>query len=94
MEDGKPTQAGKLREAAEIGQEAGLHYVYAGNIPGRVGNLENTYCPKCSNAVIVRRGYLLESYKISASGNCSFCGEKIAGVWTDHPEEIRYSRWF
>lgn len=94
MEDGTATPAAKLKEAAEIGQEAGLHYVYAGNIPGRVGTLENTYCPRCNNAIIVRREYSLESYKISASGTCTFCGEKIAGVWTDAPEEIRYSSWY
>jgi len=94
MDDGLPTPAEKLKEAAEIGQEAGLHYVYAGNIPGRVGSLENTYCPKCGNALINRRGYVLQSYKITAEGKCSFCGEKIAGIWTDHPDEIRYSSWF
>jgi len=94
MEDGIPTSAEKLKLAAEIGQEAGLHYVYAGNIPGRVGPLENTYCPKCGNAVITRKGYSLQGYKITSTGNCSFCGEKIAGVWTDAPEEINYSSWF
>lgn len=93
MEDRMATPAGKLKEAAEIGQEAGLHYVYAGNIPGRVGTLENTYCPRCSQAVIERKGYTLQSYHITAEGRCAFCGEKLAGIWTDHPEEVRLSQW-
>jgi pyruvate formate lyase activating enzyme len=94
MEDAVPTPASKLLEAAEIGQEAGLNYVYAGNLPGRVGALENTYCPHCATAVIERSGYRLKSYRISSSGNCTVCGNKIPGVWTETPDEIRISNAF
>ena len=45
-----------LLRAAEIGREEGLRYVYAGNLPGRVGDLENTYCPKCGELLVERRG--------------------------------------
>ena len=44
------TTAGMLDRAARIGREAGLQYVYAGNIPGAVGDLENTRCPACQHA--------------------------------------------
>ncbi|HSQ39353.1 MAG TPA: AmmeMemoRadiSam system radical SAM enzyme, partial [Anaerolineales bacterium] len=37
-----------LVRAAEIGREAGLRYVYAGNLPGYVGEYESTHCPKCN----------------------------------------------
>ncbi|HNR01994.1 MAG TPA: AmmeMemoRadiSam system radical SAM enzyme [Anaerolineaceae bacterium] len=82
-EDAPPTPAATLQRAAEIGQEAGLRYVYAGNLPGRVGSLEDTLCPKCGRVVISRRGYLLNGYHISAEGACAFCGQSIAGVWAD-----------
>jgi len=43
MTDPLPTSVQKLLEAAEIGQEAGLHYVYAGNIPGRVRAMKTLF---------------------------------------------------
>jgi len=80
-EDAPPTPAETLQRAAEIGQEAGLRYVYAGNLPGRVGSLEDTVCPNCGKQVIIRRGYRLSAYHITAGGSCEFCGNPIAGVW-------------
>jgi len=84
-EDAPPTPAETLKRAAEIGQEAGLRYVYAGNLPGRVGSLEDTLCPKCGKQVIVRRGYLLSGYHLTPEGNCGFCAEPVAGVWQANP---------
>ena len=80
-EDAPPTPAETLQRAAEIGQEAGLRYVYAGNLPGRVGSLEDTVCPYCGKVLILRRGYRLSGYHISADGNCEYCGKAVAGVW-------------
>ncbi len=82
-EDAPSTPAATLQRAAEIGQEAGLRYVYAGNLPGRVGSLEDTICPKCSKPVIERRGYQLNAYHVTATGECTFCGQPIAGVWDE-----------
>ena len=48
-----------LKRAATIGAEAGLRYVYAGNIPGKVADLENTRCPTCRRTLIDRYGYLI-----------------------------------
>lgn len=76
-----PTPVETLQRAAELGQEAGLHYVYAGNLPGRVGSLEDTFCPKCCASLIKRRGYTILSNRISAQGTCPDCGAAIAGVW-------------
>lgn len=83
------TPAGALQTAAEIGQEAGLHYVYAGNLPGQVGSLEDTFCPKCQQRLITRRGFTLHSYALTADGNCPKCGTHIAGVWTGDPQSVR-----
>lgn len=81
MTENDNTTASTLIRAAEIGLEAGLHYVYAGNLPGRVGEYENTYCPKCNNLLVERYGYQIAANKLSGSGVCPKCGEKIAGIW-------------
>lgn len=81
MTDRPPTPASTLQRAAEIGQEAGLHYVYAGNLPGRVGSLEDTFCPVCQSPVIRRRGYRVLENRITPNGTCPQCGAAIAGVW-------------
>jgi pyruvate formate lyase activating enzyme len=79
--DGERTSAEVLQQAAEIGQEAGLRYTYAGNLPGRVGSLENTYCPKCTQLLVERSGYSVTSNRITEESTCPNCGQKIAGVW-------------
>jgi len=76
-----PTIAADLQKAADIAQEAGLRYVYAGNLPGRVGGLEDTHCPGCGTAVIRRRGYAILGNTITTEGKCLDCGESIAGFW-------------
>jgi pyruvate formate lyase activating enzyme len=88
MTDPPPTSVRTLLRAAEIGQEAGLNYVYAGNAPGRVGEYENTYCPHCHALLIERYSYVIQSYHITRSGACPKCGAAIAGVWTDQPETV------
>ncbi len=70
-----------LIRAAEIGREAGLRYVYAGNLPGHVGEYESTHCPKCGYQLVRRSGYFIERYRITEEGKCPKCGEKIAGLW-------------
>ena len=50
MGDVRPCRAADLLRAADIGRQAGLRYVYAGNLPGSVGGLENTLCPGCGAA--------------------------------------------
>jgi pyruvate formate lyase activating enzyme len=77
----RPTDAADLTKAAEIGQEAGLRYVYAGNLPGMVKELENTLCPKCGRTVIRRRGYSILEYRLGEGGKCADCGEILAGIW-------------
>jgi len=88
MQDTPPTPVDTLVRAAEIGQESGLRYVYAGNLPGRVKSLEDTYCPKCNTRLIARLGYTIGEYNITAQGTCPKCGTKQAGVWTDKPEKV------
>ncbi|MCS6850922.1 MAG: AmmeMemoRadiSam system protein B [Gemmataceae bacterium] len=83
------TTARQLIEAAEIGAEEGLRFVYAGNRPGEVGPWENTRCPKCQSTVIERIGYLVRSYRITPEGRCPDCQTPLPGVWPKSPEEVR-----
>lgn len=72
------TPLATLEKARETAMNAGLRYVYSGNVPG--SNSENTYCHNCKKTVIVRRGFsILENNLIE--GKCKFCNSKIPGVW-------------
>ena len=82
MTDAAFTPAATLIRAAEIGQEAGLNYVYAGNLPGSVKNYENTNCPKCGTALVERFQYRIRRDHLSGKGACYKCGEKIPGIWS------------
>ncbi len=67
-----------LEKAKEIASNAGLKYVYIGNVPGH--SAENTFCPKCRKMIVERRGFAILANQIE-KGKCRFCGEKIPGVW-------------
>src|SRR5205807_2293983 len=68
MTDPEATPATTLIRAAEIGTEEGLRFIYAGNLPGKVGPWENTRCPSCRETVIERFGYLIRSYRLTSDG--------------------------
>ena len=82
MLDPANTTASMLVRAAQIGREAGLRFVYAGNIPGRVGHLEHTHCPTCGERVISRYGYVIEEYRLTEQGACPACATAIPGRWS------------
>jgi pyruvate formate lyase activating enzyme len=88
MHDPGPTPAATLLRAAEIGQEAGLNYVYAGNLPRRVSEHENTYCPGCRRILIQRTSYVILDYHITSQGTCPTCHTPIPGIWSEHPENV------
>jgi pyruvate formate lyase activating enzyme len=75
------TDAKTLLRAAEIGQEAGLHHVYTGNLPGMTGMYENTFCHNCGELLIARLGYYIRTNKLSGTGRCPKCNTAIAGIW-------------
>ncbi len=78
MLDKPRTPVSTLRRAREIGLEAGLQFVYVGNIPGEEG--ENTFCPACGRKVIDRSGFSLRDVRVK-EGKCDFCGENLPGIW-------------
>ena len=81
MSDPENTTPEMLMRAAAIARESGLQYAYAGNLPGRVGDLENTRCHHCSALLIERYGYLIRSYRLTPAGACPDCGTPIPGRW-------------
>jgi pyruvate formate lyase activating enzyme len=78
LTDRPPTPVETLNRAREIGLEAGLKYVYTGNVPGNSG--ENTYCYSCGEMVIERWGFQVGNLRIK-DGRCTLCGAEVDGVW-------------
>ena len=78
MADEVPTPVETLLKARQIGIDAGLQYVYTGNVPGADG--ESTVCPKCGKVVVGRHGFRLTGNSLE-NGKCTYCLAPIAGVW-------------
>ncbi len=81
MADYRPTQADDLLKAVEYGKQAGLKYIYPGNLPGAVGNMEDTRCHHCGAVVIRRRGFLVQQNRVTDAGQCPDCGKPLPGIW-------------
>ena len=81
MTDRRDTSADMLLRAAAIGRASGLRFVYAGNRPGQVGDLEHSHCPACGERVVERRGYRIHAYRLTPDGACPACGTAIPGRW-------------
>jgi len=78
MLDRPSTDPAALIKAVSAGKEAGLKYVFTGNIHNPTG--EDTICPRCGRRVIQRRGFSVVKMDIE-NASCRFCGEPIEGVW-------------
>jgi len=72
-----PTPVESLERASEVAREAGLHFVYMGNVPGHQSG--QTRCPECNEVAIERNGYQIRINRLR-DGRCP-CGEVIPGVW-------------
>jgi pyruvate formate lyase activating enzyme len=75
LKDVHPTPVEALEKAQKMAYEAGLKYVYVGNVPG--GDGENTHCPKCQELLIKRDGFHILVNKLNKENKCPECG---AGV--------------
>ncbi len=78
LADLSPTPLKTLLKAGQIARDAGLHYVYVGNIQEDAG--EDTFCAVCGKLLIKRAGYTVLEDNI-VEGKCKYCGAKIPGVW-------------
>jgi pyruvate formate lyase activating enzyme len=83
MLDVSATPFETLRRAREIAREAGVRYVYTGNVRDLEGG--TTFCHGCDESLIVRDGYTIMGWKLDASGRCVSCGEACAGVFEASP---------
>jgi pyruvate formate lyase activating enzyme len=82
MTDPANTTADMLLSAAAIGRASGLRYVYPGNLPGQVGEQENTRCASCGETLISRFGYYIRDYRLTADGRCPTCAAAVPGRWS------------
>ena len=82
MQDRGRTSVSALLRACEKGKQAGLKFVYLGNMPGRVENAENTYCPECGEPLVIRIGFRVKNNYLQ-DGCCPKCREPIAGRWSE-----------
>ena len=73
------TPTATLEKAYNIAQKAGMQYVYLGNVADHWA--ENTRCYKCKKIIVERSAFTILVNHI-VKGKCSFCGEKIPGVWS------------
>jgi pyruvate formate lyase activating enzyme len=92
MQDHDDTPVKTLLRACEIGKQEGLRYVYAGNLPGRVGRWENTYCPLCDELLVERYGFLVRLNAVVGSA-CPRCHTPVPGIWTAGAERARSEPW-
>ncbi|MFW9902184.1 MAG: AmmeMemoRadiSam system radical SAM enzyme [Candidatus Thorarchaeota archaeon] len=74
----EPTPLNSLYNAYNIAKDAGLKYIYLGNLPST--DYDNTYCPRCSNLVIKRKILGIEKLYLDSNGNCKYCGFPICTI--------------
>jgi pyruvate formate lyase activating enzyme len=70
-----PTPVETLEKAQKLAMEAGMKYVYVGNVPGSDG--ENTHCPECRELLIKRDGFQIVANTLKKDKKCPECGEGI-----------------
>jgi pyruvate formate lyase activating enzyme len=82
MTDGyRQTTAEDLMKIVDYGVQAGLQYIYPGNLPGQVGEWENTRCHHCHATVIRRYGFLVKENRVNPDGSCPHCHKGLPGIW-------------
>ena len=77
LRDKPRTPPETLHRARRIAMDAGLHYVYEGNIHSEGAN---TYCPGCGK-LLIRRSWHDVLRNNLKNGACADCGYRVAGVW-------------
>ncbi len=66
-----------LQQAWRIASDAGMRYVYTGNVHNIAG--DTTHCPSCGGSLIVRDWYEIEQYRLTPDGHCPDCHTQVAG---------------
>ncbi len=79
MTDLPRTPAATLQRSRQIALDAGLNYVYTGNIHDTQGG--TTFCASCRAPLIVRDWHQINAYHVTPDGRCPRCDTKVAGVF-------------
>ena len=80
LQDKPRTPAETLHAARRIALEAGLHYVYEGNI---YSDGANTVCPSCKAVLVERSWHSVMKNRLTGDGRCPKCGYAVAGRWVN-----------
>ena len=89
LQDAPPTPLETLEKAGQIGEEAGLKYVYLGNVPGKG---DETKCFNCKTVLIRRAGFGVKELNLTEDGNCKSCGEAFEGVFKSRSQDSGHSK--
>jgi pyruvate formate lyase activating enzyme len=83
MTDGyRRTTTDDLMKVVEFGKQAGLKYMYPGNLPGQVGEWENTRCHHCNATLIRRFSFMVQENRMTkGDGLCPDCHKPVPGIW-------------
>jgi pyruvate formate lyase activating enzyme len=73
-----PTPISTLTRFRNLALQAGIRYVYVGNVPEHEGR--HTYCHHCHALLVQRQGYNIPVYNLIGN-QCKFCHTAIPGVW-------------
>ncbi|MFN8481928.1 MAG: AmmeMemoRadiSam system radical SAM enzyme [Anaerolineae bacterium] len=76
----RATPPSTLERTWRLGKDAGLDFVYIGNVPGH--RYDNTYCPHCNTLLIRREGFKI-ALDVLGDGHCPGCGRRVPGVWAE-----------
>ncbi|MBN2538547.1 MAG: AmmeMemoRadiSam system radical SAM enzyme [Deltaproteobacteria bacterium] len=85
LENLPPTPLETIHMASEIGKEAGLKYVYSGNVPGDEG--ENTFCSHCGRVLIKRYGFYVRHIDLRES-RCPACKTPLDGIYESYLDDL------
>jgi pyruvate formate lyase activating enzyme len=77
MNDLPATPASTLTRARTIALNAGLQYVYTGNVHDTTGG--TTFCRACGEALIARDWHQILQYHLTGDGRCLSCGTGVHG---------------
>jgi pyruvate formate lyase activating enzyme len=84
-----PTPLETLERARQLGADAGLHFVFVGNVDVPGG--EDTVCPECGEVAIARRGYTVVARSLGGS-SCARCGTPLGVKVPEDPQGGRQGR--
>jgi len=78
----------ELEKAYMTAKQAGLNYVYLGNVPGHPS--ENTYCPNCNELLIKRYGFEITQWNLTSDMRCPVCGQQIPIKGKFYQSNVRF----